>query len=329
MNIKYNNVYVENVSTVAGPFVIEGPLKDKFDKKYTDFYDGEKTFEQCEIKELKECVKTLLNKTNTNEEDISFAISADLMNQLTISNFVYSKLNIPYLGIYNACASMCEGILIASSILEKENKKRAICTTSSHNMTSERQFRNPVEYGAPKPKTTTFTVTGATGIMLTNNKTDIKVSSATIGKVIDMGVTNVFDMGAVMSPSAAYTLNCHLKETKTKVEDYDLILTGDLGMYGKKIFKELCEKEYNIKLNDNYDDTATMIYDYSNEDIYAGGSGPSCMPLVVYSDIIPKMKERKLKKVLLIATGALMSPTTCNQKLSIPSISHAVCLEVI
>ncbi len=144
-----------------------------------------------------------------------------------------------------------------------------------------------------------------------------------------MGVTNVFDMGAVMSPSAAYTLNCHLKETKTKVEDYDLILTGDLGMYGKKIFKELCEKEYNIKLNDNYDDTATMIYDYSNEDIYAGGSGPSCMPLVVYSDIIPKMKERKLKKVLLIATGALMSPTTCNQKLSIPSISHAVCLEVI
>lgn len=328
MTIKFNNVYVENVSTVAGPFVIEGPLKDNFDKKFTDFYDGEKTFEKCEMKELKESIKILLDKTSTNEEDISFGISADLMNQLTISNFVYSKLNIPFLGVYNACASVCEEILIASSILENEKNKRAICTTSSHNMTSERQFRNPVEYGAPKPKTTTFTVTGAASLMLTNTKTDIKVTSATIGKVIDMGVDNVFDMGAVMSPSAAYTLNEHLKETKTKVSDYDLILTGDLGVYGKDIFKEICEKEYNIKLDKNYDDTATMIYDYK-ENIYAGGSGPSCMPLVVYSSIIPKMKQRLIKKVLLIATGALMSPTTCNQKFSIPSVSHAVCLEVI
>ena len=328
MTIKFNNVYVENVSTVAGPFVIEGPLKDNFDKKFTDFYDGEKTFEKCEMKELKESIKILLDKTSTNEEDISFGISADLMNQLTISNFVYSKLNIPFLGVYNACASVCEEILIASSILENEKNKRAICTTSSHNMTSERQFRNPVEYGAPKPKTTTFTVTGAASLMLTNTKTDIKVTSASLGKVIDMGVDNVFDMGAVMSPSAAYTLNEHLKETKTKVSDYDLILTGDLGVYGKDIFKEICEKEYNIKLDKNYDDTATMIYDYK-ENIYAGGSGPSCMPLVVYSSIIPKMKQRLIKKVLLIATGALMSPTTCNQKFSIPSVSHAVCLEVI
>ena len=317
MTIKFNNVYVENVSTVAGPFVIEGPLKDNFDKKFTDFYDGEKTFEKCEMKELKESIKILLDKTKYNEEDISFGISADLMN-----------LNIPFLGVYNACASVCEEILIASSILENEKNKKAICTTSSHNMTSERQFRNPVEYGAPKPKTTTFTVTGAASLMLTNAKTDIKVTSATIGKVIDMGVDNVFDMGAVMSPSAAYTLNEHLKQTKTKVSDYDLILTGDLGVYGKDIFKEICEKEYNIKLDKNYDDTATMIYDYK-ENIYAGGSGPSCMPLVVYSSIIPKMKQRIIKKVLLIATGALMSPTTCNQKFSIPSVSHAVCLEVI
>ena len=250
------------------------------------------------------------------------------MNQLTISNFVYSNLNIPFLGVYNACASVCEEILIAASILENEKNKKAICTTSSHNMTSERQFRNPVEYGAPKPKTTTFTVTGAASLMLTNAKTDIKVTSATIGKVIDMGVDNVFDMGAVMSPSAAYTLNEHLKQTKTKVSDYDLILTGDLGVYGKDIFKEICEKEYNIKLDKNYDDTATMIYDYK-ENIYAGGSGPACMPLVVYSSIIPKMKQRIIKKILLIATGALMSPTTCNQKFSIPSVSHAVCLEVI
>ena len=329
MNMKFNNVYVEDVSTVAGPFVIEGPLKDKFDKKFYDFYDGEKTFEMCEMKELESAIRVLLSKTNKTEEDIDFAVSADLMNQSTISNFTYSKLQIPYLGVYNACASMCESILVASSIIDSKNAKTAICTTSSHNMTAERQFRNPVEYGAPKPKTTTFTVTGASGIMLTSDKTDIKVTSATIGKVIDMGVTNVFDMGSVMTPSAAYTLNEHLKQTKTKVSDYDLILTGDLGMYGKKIFKEYCSKEYGIELSDNYDDSATMVYDFENEDVYAGGSGPSCLPLVVYSDIIPKMKEKSLKKVLLIATGALMSPTTCNQKLSIPSVSHAICLEVI
>ncbi len=328
MNIKFDNVFVEDVSTVAGPFVIKGPLKDKFDKKYEDFYDGENTFEKCEIKELIEAIKVLLKKTNKNEEDIDIAISSDLMNQLTISNFAYSKLNIPFLGVYNACASMCESILIASSMIDSGKIKNAICTTSSHNMTAERQYRNPVEYGAPKPKRATFTVSGATGIMLTNNKSDIKVTSATIGKVIDMGVTDIFDMGAVMTPSAAYTLNEHLKNTNTKVSDYDLILTGDLGMYGKKMFIDYCKEEYNIQIGDNYDDSATRIYDYK-DNVYAGGSGPSCLALVTYSDIIPKMKSKSLKKVLLIATGALMSPTTSNQKLSIPSVSHAICLEVI
>ena len=326
MNIKFNNVYVEDVSTIAGPFVINGPFK--YDDTFNDFYDGEKTFEKCEIKELIKAVNILLSKTNKKEEDISFAISADLMNQITISNFAYEKLNIPFLGIYNACASMCEGILIASSILDKYDDKSAIVSTSSHNMTSERQYRNPVEYGAPKPKTTTFTVTGATSILLTNKKTNIKVKSATIGKIIDLGVDNVFDMGSVMAPSAAYTLNKHLKETNTKVSDYDLILTGDLGRYGKDIFKDYMKEEYDIILGDNYDDSATMIYDY-NDDVYAGGSGPSCLPLVTYSYVIPKLKNKEIKKVLLIATGALMSPTTVNQKMTIPSVSHAVCLEVL
>ena len=131
-----------------------------------------------------------------------------------------------------------------------------------------------------------------------------------------------------MTPSAAYTLNEHLIKTKTKVSDYDLILTGDLGKYGKELFKEYVKEEYGILLKDNYNDSATMIYDYK-DDVYAGGSGPSCLPLVVYSDIIPKMRNKEIKKVLLIATGALMSPTSINQKFSIPSVSHAICLEVI
>ena len=326
MNIKFNNVYIEDVSTVAGPFVINGPLK--FDDIFIDFYDGEDTFEKCEIKQLDKSINVLLNKTKKQDKDISFAIGADLMNQITISNYVFEKYNIPFLGVYNACASFAEEVLIASSIIDKSKNKNAIITTSSHNMTAERQYRNPVEYGSFKPKTTTFTVTGAASMLLTSNKTNIKVESATIGKVIDMGIDDVYDMGSVMTPSAAYTLNKHLKETKTKVSDYDLILTGDLGKYGKDLFKEYVKEEYNIILSDNYDDTATMIYDYSDE-VYAGGSGPACMPLVVYSDIIPKLKNKEIKKVLLIATGALMSPTTINQKMSIPSVSHAICLEAI
>ena len=326
MNIKFNNVYVEDVATIAGPFVINGPFK--YDDIFIDFYDEEETFEKCEIKQLKRVIDILLKKTDKEEKNIDFAIGSDLMNQITISNYTFKDYDIPFLGVYNACASVCEEILIAASILDKYNNKNSIITTSSHNMTSERQYRNPVEYGAPKPKTTTFTVTGATSMMLSNKKTNIKVTSATIGKIIDMGINNVYDMGSVMTPSAAYVLNEHLKQTKTKVCDYDLILTGDLGKYGKELFKEYVKEEYNITLEDNYDDTACMIYDYK-DDVYAGGSGPSCMPLVVYSDIIPKLKNKEIKKVLLIATGALMSPTTIFQKMSIPSISHAVCLEAI
>ena len=326
MTIKFNNVYVEDTSTVAGPFVINGPFK--YDDTFNDFYDKENTFEKCEIKELLKSVNILLNKTNKKEEDISFAISSDLMNQITISNYVYEKLNIPFLGIYNACASMCEGILIGASILDKYKDKIGIVSTSSHNMTSERQYRNPVEYGAPKPKSTTFTVTGAASIMLTNKKTNIRVESATIGKVIDLGIDDPFDMGSVMTPSAGYTLNEHLKNTNTKVSDYDLILTGDLGKYGKDLFKEYVKEEYNIILKDNYNDSATMIYDYK-DNVYAGGSGPACLPLVTYSYVVPKLINKEYKKILLIATGALMSPTTINQKMSIPSVSHAVCLEAL
>ena len=326
MTINFNNVYVDDVSTVAGPFVINGPFT--FDDIFNDFYDKEETFEKCEIKELIKSINILLKKTNKKEEDIDFAISSDLMNQITISNYAYKEFNIPFLGIYNACASMCEGILIASSILDKYKDKNAIVSTSSHNMTAERQYRNPVEYGAPKPKKSTFTVTGAASILLTNKKTNIKVACATVGKIIDMGVKDVFDMGSVMTPSAAYTLNQHLENTNTKVSDYDLILTGDLGKYGKDLLKEYIKEEYNITLLDNYDDSATMIYDYK-DNVYAGGSGPSCLPLVTYSYVIPKLLKKELKKVLLIATGALMSPTTVNQKMSIPSVSHAICLEAI
>lgn len=326
MTIKFKNVFVNNTATVAGPFVTDGPFK--YDYEIKDFYDGEETFEKSEIKQLKRSIGILLNKEKKKEEDIDLLISSDLLNQITVSNYAASKINIPFLGVYNACASMCEEILLASNLIDSGKIKNAICTTSSSNVTSERQYRNPVEYGAPKKMYQTFTVTGATAILLSSISSKIKVESATIGRVIDKGIKDVADMGSIMAPSAADTLDTHLKDTKRSPEYYDLILTGDLGIYGKEIFKDYVKKVFGLNL-ENYNDSATMIYNMKDKNVYAGGSGISCLPLVVYSYVIPQMLEGKLKKVLLLATGALMSPTMINQKLSIPSIAHAISLEVI
>lgn len=328
MTIKINNVYLGSTSTVAGPFLYNGPLKNKFDSEFNDFYDNENTFEDCEIKELKKSIDIILNKEKKKEKDIDLLLSADLTNQLIVSNFALKDMNIPYFGLYNACASFCEELIVGSCMLSNRDINNVICTSSSSNLTSERQFRSPVEYGSPKPDYATFTVSGAGSCLLTNKKTNIKVECGTIGKVTDLGVTDAFDMGSAMTPAAARTLYEHLNDTKRKPEYYDLIITGDLGKYGEKIFKKYCKEEYNLNLN-NYFDSATKVYDMNDKKVLAGGSGPACLPIYTFSEIIPKMKEGKIKKVLLLATGALYSTTTVNQKKSIPCICHAVSLEVI
>lgn len=328
MTIKFENVYLKNTSVVAGPFLYNGPLKGKFDSVYEDFYDGANTFEDCEIKEIKKSIDILLNKEKKKIKDISLILGADLTNQLTSCNLSVKDNDVPYFGVYNACASFCEELIIGSSMLNNKDIKNVMCVTSGHNLTSERQFRSPVEYGGPKPDYATFTVSAATSILLDKIKGNIKIESGTIGKVVDLGVTDAFDMGSAMTPAAAKTLFDHLKETKRNANYYDLIITGDLGIYGEKIFKEFCKKEYNIELN-NYVDSATLVYDMNDDRVLAGGSGPSCLPAYFFTDIVPKMKEKKISKVLLLATGALFSTTTVNQKKSIPCICHAVSLEAI
>ena len=325
MTIKYNNVYVDNVSTVVGPYEYNGPFGKLYDKHYNDFYFQTKTFEQAESKLINDSIDMLLSKT---KNKIDLIISGDLTNQIVTSNYAIAKYNTPFLGIYNACASSVEGIIIASNMIDKNQINSSIVSVSSHNNTAEKQFRYPVEYGAPKKCYTTFTVTGAASVVLSSNKTDIKVESSTIGKIIDSTIKDVNNMGGVMSIAAADTIYTHLQDTKRDADYYDLILTGDLGIYGKKILKQYMKEEYSIFLN-NYDDSASMIYDIDNQEVYAGGSGPACLPLVTYTYILNQMKEKKLKKVLLIATGALMNTTMVNQKLSIPSIAHAISLEVI
>ena len=234
------------------------------------------------------------------------------------------------LGIYSACSTSTEGILIASNFIDSNKIKNAIVSSSSHNLSSERQFRNPVEYGAPKPDTATFTTTGGASILLSNVKSKIKVDSATVGRIRDMGVNDANNMGAVMAVAAGDTIYEHLKDTRRDVNYYDLIITGDLGVYGSEILKEYMMTEYGIELSNNYKDSGMMIYNLEKQkQVLAGGSGVACSPLVNYSYTIPLMKKNILSKVLIVATGALFSPTFVYQKNPILSISHAISLESV
>lgn len=328
MTTKYNNVYINATGTVTGPYEAKGPFSKYFDRSYNDFYFGTSTWEQAESKLIMDSIDILLSKIGKTRFDIDLHISGDLLNQIVASNYAASNLKIPYLGIYNACATSIEGLIIASNFIESKQITNAIVSVSSHNNGAEKQFRYPVEYGGPKRKTTTFTTTGGASAYLSREKSSIKVDSTTVGIVTDLGIKDVYHMGAVMAPAAASTIYNHLIDLGRTIDYYDLILTGDLGIYGKDILKEYMKTEYNIELN-NYDDAASMIFNIDREPVYAGGSGPACLPLIAYSYIFDMMKEKKYKKVLLVATGALMSPTMVNQKLTIPSIAHAISLEVV
>lgn len=330
MTTKYKNVYIDNTATIAGIYEADGPLKTYFDKTYTkDLYFGEKSWEKAEIKLLKDTIELLLKKTNKKENNIDLIISGDLQNQIAASSYAIRDFNIPFLGLYNACATSAESIIIASSIIDGKKASNCVVATVSHNMSAEKQYRNPTEYGTPKPATATFTVTGGACALLTNKKTNIKIESSTIGKIIDKATKDVNHMGAVMAPAAADTIYRHLADLKRTPDYYDLIVTGDLGEYGKDILVNYMKKVYDIDLSKNYNDCGTMIYDTKKQPVLAGGSGPACSALTIYSYILEEMKKSNLKKVLIVPTGALFSPTMYFQKESLPAIAHAVSLEVV
>lgn len=328
MTEKYKNVYINETGTIVGPYENNGPLSKFFDKSYNDLYFGKKTWEDAESKSINDAIDILLEKINKNVFDIDLIISGDLLNQITASNYALVNVNVPYIGIYAACATSTLGLIIGANMVDTGAVENVICTVSSHNNAAEKQFRYPTEYGGPKPKTTTFTATGATSAFLSNEKQGIKIESSTIGKVVDSNISDVYHMGAVMAPAAGDTIYKHLKDTGRSISYYDLILTGDLGIYGKEILKDYMKTEYGIIL-ENYNDTGVMLYDLKKQPVYAGASGPVCAPLVVYSYIFNQMQKGKLKKVLLVATGALMSTSRVNEKETIPAISHAVSLEAL
>ena len=320
---KFNNVYIKDNFEVVGPLEREGYLTPP-PPPMDDYYYGERTFEQAEIKMQKIVLENLLNKNKLSESKIDVLLGGDLINQVSISNYNASKFRIPFLGLYSACATYAEELIVGASLISGKLAKNIVALTSSHNLNAERQFRYPVEYGAVKKHTTTFTTTAAVSTLLTSEQTNIKIESATIGKALDMGVSDTNNMGAVMAPAAAETLNTHLLEMKRNINYYDLVLTGDLGLVGREIFLELLNKQYNINLK-KYMDAGCEIYTKSQE-TYAGASGPVALPLVLFDKVLCC---KRYKKILIIATGSLQSVQLANQKLGIPGIAHAVSLEVL
>lgn len=328
MTIKFNNVFINETGTVTGPYESNGPLGKYFDLCHKDLYFGEKNWEQAEVKLIDEAIHILIRKSQIDLNDVDVFIGGDLLNQIVPSNYAMSKFDKSFVGIYAACSTATLGLILGGSLIEGGFLNKAITFTSSHNMAAEKQYRYPTEYGGPKPKTTTFTSTGGVCALLSKENRGIRLESGTIGAVVDSGVKDVFNMGAAMAKAAADTIVKHLRDTGRDINYYDLVLTGDLGIYGKEILKEYMASEYNIKLG-KYNDTGVMLYDLENQPVYAGASGPACAPLVTYGYIFNKMKKGKYKRVLLAATGALMSPVMVNHKLTIPSVCHAVSLEVV
>jgi len=329
MTLKFNQVYIKNTSLVAGFLEKAGNYGSYFDKTYSDYYMDE-SFEKSEIKMQEDSIQILLEKERMNKKEVDILISGDLQNQISASCYAAQTFEFPYLGVFSACATTMESLIVASCLIERENINKIICTTSSHNLAAEKQFRNPVEYGAPKPVTATFTSTGAASILLTKEKTDVAITYGTIGKVIDFNQKDPNHMGAVMAPAAADTIYQHLQDTHRTVKDYDLILTGDLGIYGKKILEDYMKEQYHIDLKGHYNDCGSMLYKLEEQkEITAGGSGPVCSALVNYGYIYEMMKKKKLNKVLLVTTGALFSPTLAFQKEPLLGIAHATSWEVI
>lgn len=312
-SFKFKNVYLKDYSTISG---VNEKINTKFSLK--DYFDGEQTSENAEIK-MQKIVLNDISKRNK----IDVLLSADLSNQIGTSNKVASLFPYSFLGLYSACASFAEGLIVAGSLLGQATSLRDACVlASSHNLAVERTFRYPIEYGSPRRITQHFTATGAAAIVASKTQTNVKLESCTIGKVVDYGIKDANNMGAIMAPSAASTIIEHLNDLKRTPDYYDLILTGDLGILGSELLIEILRKN-DITLKNHKDAGAELIVDKKLTD--QGASGPVCLPLYLLEKVL---KEKKNRRILIVGTGALHNQTLANQKNTLPSVSHAVSIEV-
>lgn len=310
-------------ASVVGKKESEGPLGEHFDKIIYDSYNGLDTYEDAESRMQAEALTIALQKSGASAEEIDFVFAGDLLNQCISSSFGVRDFNIPYLGQYGACSTMAQGLIMSSVFVESGAANKAACATSSHFCSAERQYRFPLEYGGVRTPTAQWTTTAAGSCVLSKAKKGAGIARATVGKIIDLGIKDANNMGAAMAPAAAETISAYFSDTQTSPEDYDLILTGDLGLIGSRALYDLLIAD-GIDISKNHNDCGLMIFDRDKQDVHAGGSGCGCCASVLCSKILKDMESGKLGNILFIATGALLSTTTAGQSKTIPSIAHLV-----
>ena len=313
--------------TIAGPKECVGIVGKYVDKTLPDDMFGETTYEKAECKMLTFAISKTIENAKLLEKDVDMLISGDLLNQIISASFAARDFDIPFLGVYSACSTMSESLALAAAFVNAGYAKRIVAATGSHFSSAERQYRYPLELGNTRPPQSQWTVTGAGGSLVAKEGSEIAITSATFGKVVDFGITDVNNMGAAMAPAAANTILQHLRDTGRNEKYYDLIITGDLGALGSRILKDLTW-EKGVDIQNNHVDCGEIVYNVI-EDEFQGGSGAGCSAVVFNSYIMDKLKKREINKILFCATGALLSTVSSGQGESIPCISHAVAIENI
>ncbi len=326
--IKFDNPpTILETASIVGPKEAEGPLSKYFDMLLEDEFWGEKTWEKAESKIIKEAVNMVITKSGLPADSIDYCFAGDLLNQCISSSFGLRELNIPYFGIFGACSTFVEGMILSSILTEGKAGNNVLFAASSHFCSAEKQFRFPLELGNQRPPSSQWTVTGAGSAIISSTGAGPYVTYATPGKIVDKGIKDANNMGAAMAPAAVDTILTHFKDTGRNPSYYDAIITGDLGHIGKEIVIEMLQT-YGYNVKSNYNDCGVLIFDKEKQDTHSGGSGCACCGTVFSGYLFNEMKSGKYKKILLIATGALTNATTSQQGESIPGIAHAAAIEI-
>lgn len=315
-------------ATLAGKFESAGPLAGRFDREVDDLH-GCKTWEQAESRMLEDAVQLCLKKSGRALMDVDLLLAGDLLNQIVSANFAARQLALPFYGLFSACAVSSEGLALGAMLLDSGHFEHIMVATASHHLTAERQYRFPIEFGAQRLPTQSWTATGAIALLLTGADTDTsgpRLTALTAGIVTDLGVKDPNHMGAAMAPAAAGTIAAHITAMGQKPEDYDMVLTGDLGRAGQPLLEHLLQEDHGLVFGERLHDAGVDLYD-ARQDVHSGGSGPACSALVLAARVLPALQRGDLKRVLFVATGSLHSPTTYQQGESVPGVAHAVCLE--
>ncbi|MBP3645610.1 MAG: stage V sporulation protein AD [Clostridia bacterium] len=308
----------------------EGPLGEWFDHVSEDEMYGQETFELAEKQLYLDAIREAVSKGGSSMENVQFLLGGDLLNQIITASFSARELGVPFIGLYGACSTMAESLALGGMLLDGGYASEVVCAASSHFCTAERQYRYPLEFGAQRPPTAQWTVTGAGASLLSTHQQVpalARITQVCMGRVVDLGVTDANNMGAAMAPAAADTLLALFQDTDTAPEDYDLIVSGDLGQVGHDLLMQLMREQRCPLPHDRYTDCGLMIYDRKAQDTHAGGSGCGCSASVLNAYLLPLLGSGELERIIFMATGALMSLTSSQQGESIPGVAHAVVLE--